>query len=181
MTAKKTILVIEDNEQHFKEIKKILKNNNYNVLPLSRNKENFYSNEDFIKVLRTIYDNEIEEDIIEEEKRKLNTLLANLNIDGFIIDYELEPRKKNCSGINFYNNFISINPALKKKPILFLSGKKGNPINKLHEIINSINMRSEIILAYFLSKDEFQNDQFKTDLENKINEIFIDRPLMPKL
>jgi hypothetical protein len=55
MIRKKTILVIDDLDNHFAHIKEILHIGNFAVLPLPVTNENFYSNVDLIKAIRTIY------------------------------------------------------------------------------------------------------------------------------
>ncbi|MDD5242291.1 MAG: hypothetical protein PHG47_11320 [Sulfuricella sp.] len=172
-TMKKTILIVEDLDNHYKEIKTILNNNNFDVLPLSINNERFYSNENFVRLIRTIYDTDIEDELIDKSKSELITLINNVEIGGLIIDYELEQRKSNCSGVNFYNNFIETNDILRNLPVLFLTGMKGTSLNKVIEFIKSINENRAAPTAFFMSKDKFSNKQFHDDLERKINTIFI--------
>lgn len=170
----RVIFVVEDIVDHYIAIKAILESNNKIVCPSIKQQS------DFIRSVRTFYDASLDEDLRLKAKENILNILKEKEVEGFIIDYELEQNKPTCSGVSFYKNFIMKGDILKSRPILFLTGKKGNSLNKVQELIAEINKNHRNPIAYFLSKDSFKDDNFRENLEKKIKEIFKDNIIRPK-
>lgn len=167
----KMIFVVEDTTEDFTSLRGILSTNNYSVYPPMK------KHEEFIKCIRTYYDASIEEDTVVEAKEKISDLLGEQSIDGFIIDYELEQGKGNCSGISFYRNFIKKNNELRTKPVLFLTKMKGNNFNGILTFVDEINRGCRTPIAGLMSKDDFQDIGFRRDLESKFKDLFEEEEL----
>lgn len=170
----RVIFVVEDIEDHYIAIKAILKSNNKIIYPSIKQRSNF------IRSVRTFYDASLDDDLVLEAKENILNIFKEKEIEGFIIDYELEQNRPTCSGVSFYKNFIMKDDIFNRQPVLFLTGKKGNSLNRVQELIAEINKSHRTPIAYFLSKDSFKDANFRNDLEKKIKEIFKDNIIIPE-
>ncbi|MDR2125434.1 MAG: hypothetical protein LBP63_01220 [Prevotellaceae bacterium] len=176
--AKPKILVIDDVETHFKNIKALLVGENFDVFPSDDNEYGIFRThfQNYYKFNKTdsLYDN---------AERYLNAIQWN-TFSGAIIDWVLDTTDNNPQGYKIYNNFIKIKNLV--FPVLFISGedrkddKAGTKLlvqvwNDLFDVVEDINKDKNTSQAYLFMKDEFQNDlslSNKTMLKKKIKKIF---------
>ena len=170
MENRKLIVVIEDNEDDFKEICIIVNKENFIVAP--KNDTKITSDSEFSKLrksIRTYYTKG--EPQQSEAWGKIQNFVNNYTPTGFIIDFMLG--KINTDGISFYRNFIE--DKYPNIPVIFVSGTEDKDTwnNIINPKVVAINQGKHQIIAHsFMKKIEDGKIKNITDLQEKIKSLF---------
>ena len=127
---------------------------------------------DFKKKLQSYFAGGISDKRRNTIKKAIEEYLPN-DLDGLIIDYELERDKANIwNGINFYEHFIKIRDSLKSKPVFFVSGHTETSLGRLKKVVDAIKTEGGKVGSYFPIPANFNANEPFQEVSNRIQAFF---------
>jgi hypothetical protein len=163
----KKIAIIDDRKDRYKYYRRIVEEVfvGSTIIPIDNDYQNFK------KMIQTYFAIGVSDSKKNKLKKDIQEYLTS-DLDGFIVDYELEEdRSTICNGMHFYEHFIK-NNDFKNKYILFVSGCSESLLKSLKDLIKNINKEGGKANYIPIPANNDSNETFRV-IKNEIG-IFFD-------